>query len=57
MVIFEVSNMKKLAQFFHLSENINTLTRILLKHAFDMSNGSESNKQERKEGKQEGEKN
>ena len=38
-----------------LSENMSTLTRILPNHAFDKSNGPESNQQERKEGKEKGE--
>ena len=35
---------------------MSTLTRILLNRAFNKSNGPESNHQERKEGKEEGEK-
>ena len=39
-----------------LSENISTLTKILLNHALDKSNGPEKNEKEREEGKEEGEK-
>ena len=39
-----------------LSENTSSLTRILLNRAFTKSNAPESNQQERKEGKEEGEK-
>ena len=39
-----------------LSENMSTLTRILLNRTFSRSNGPESNERGRKEGKEEGEK-
>ena len=39
-----------------LSENISTLTKILLNRALNKSNGPESNEKEREEGKEEGEK-
>ena len=39
-----------------LSENISTLTNILLNRAFNKSNRPKSNEKEREEGKEEGEK-
>ena len=39
-----------------LSENIRTLTKILLNSALNKSNGPEGNKKEREESKEEGEK-
>ena len=39
-----------------LSENISTLTKILLTRTLNKSNGPESNEKEREEGKEEGEK-